>query len=166
VTSILLPFELSPAFYKWGNALPAHACYNILVDIWSGGCNPHLGYALPVLFAYELCSGILSGLGVYRRAHYAVVAVEREASTWRERIDKAIEEFIRTLPPMREAKLEQGMGIDVVESKGVVNEKHNREALADCEALAGELRRATSQMTREQETLRRKESIGPSFSLV
>jgi hypothetical protein len=166
VTSILLPLELSPAFYKWGNALPAHACYYILVDIWSGGCNPHLNYALPVLFAYELCSGILSGLGVYRRAHYAVVAVEREESSWQERIDKAIEEFTRALPPLGDAKLEQGTGIDVAEPKGVVNEETSREAVADREALAGEIRRATSRMTREQETLRRKESIGPSFSLV
>ncbi|KAL2849015.1 hypothetical protein BJX68DRAFT_255624 [Aspergillus pseudodeflectus] len=166
VTSILLPLELSPAFYKWGYALPAHACYYILVDIWSGGCNPHLGYALPVLFAYELCSGILSGLGVYRRAHYAVVAVEREERTWQERIDRAIEEFTRTLPPLGEARLEQGTGIDVAEPKGMVNEEGSREALADREALAGEIRRATSRMTREQETLRRKESIGPSFSLV
>jgi hypothetical protein len=158
VTSILLPFELSPAFYKWGNALPAHACYNILVDIWSGGCNPHLGYALPVLFAYELCSGVLSGLGVYRRAHYAVVAVEREESTWQGRIDKAIEEFTKTLPPMSEAKLREDTSIEQVEP--------NRGALGDREALAGEIRRVTSQMAREQEILRRKESIGPSFSLV
>jgi hypothetical protein len=158
VTSILLPFELSPAFYKWGNALPAHACYNILVDIWSGGCNPHLGYALPVLFAYELCSGVLSGLGVYRRAHYAVVAVEREESTWQGRIDKAIEEFTKTLPSMSEAELREDTSIEQVEP--------NREALGDREALAGEIRRVTSQMAREQEILRRKESIGPSFSLV
>ncbi|CEJ61925.1 hypothetical protein PMG11_10441 [Penicillium brasilianum] len=166
VTSILLPFELSPAFYRWGNALPAHACYNILVDIWSGGCNPHLGYAFPVLFAYELCSGILSGLGVYRRAHYAVVTIEREESTWQERTDKAIEEFTRMPAPPMEGKLSQGMDIDVVQPNGVVNEELNREALAGREALVGELRRATSQMARGQETLRRKESLGPSFTLV
>ncbi|OJJ42389.1 hypothetical protein ASPZODRAFT_76941 [Penicilliopsis zonata CBS 506.65] len=78
VTSILLPFELSPAFYKWGYALPAHSVFQVLVDIWSGGCNPQLDYALPVLFVYELVGLALSVLGVYRRTHYAVLAREAE----------------------------------------------------------------------------------------
>ncbi|BCR96798.1 SNG1 family protein [Aspergillus luchuensis] len=76
VSSILLPFELSPGFYKWGYALPAHAIFQVMVDIWSGGCNPQLDYALPVLFAYEIVGMVLSSLGVYRRAHYAVLAEE------------------------------------------------------------------------------------------
>ncbi|RAL04254.1 SNG1 family protein [Aspergillus ibericus CBS 121593] len=79
VTSILLPFELSPGFYRWGHALPAHSVFQVMVDIWSGGCNPQLDYALPVLFAYEVVGLVVSTVGVYRRAHYAVLAEEKQA---------------------------------------------------------------------------------------
>jgi hypothetical protein len=166
VTSILLPFELSPAFYKWGYALPAHACYNILIDIWSGGCNPQLGYALPVLFAYEVSSGILSGLGVYKRAHYAVVAAEREESTWQEKIDKAITEFTgRRSPPLLRNGTEDVAPDQDVESEGPARRVSSVESIRDREALAGSIWRATSQMNEEQATLRRRESMGPAFSL-
>lgn len=92
ITSILLPFELSPAFYRWGYALPAHSVFNVLIDIWSGGCNPQLYYALPVLFAYEICGLVLSSIGVYRRAHYAVIKQEKEEKDHQERITAAIAE--------------------------------------------------------------------------
>ncbi len=59
VTSILLPFELSPGFYRVGYAIPAHEVYQALVHIWSRGCNPQLAVALPVLFAWEL-AGLLA----------------------------------------------------------------------------------------------------------
>ncbi|PWY69103.1 nitrosoguanidine resistance protein SNG1 [Aspergillus heteromorphus CBS 117.55] len=79
VTSILLPFELQPMFYKGGYALPAHAAFQVLVDVWSGGCNPLLGYAVPVMLAYEVLGVLGSVVGVYRRAHFAVLAeTERE----------------------------------------------------------------------------------------
>jgi hypothetical protein len=99
VTSILLPFELSPAFYQWGYALPAHALYQILIDIWSGGCNPQLDYALPVLFAYELSSLALSCIGVYRRSHLAFVANEGE--------EKKLQECIATTLAEEPADLEK-----------------------------------------------------------
>ncbi|CAI7619698.1 unnamed protein product [Penicillium palitans] len=72
VTSILLQFELLPGFYKVGFGLPAHAVFQVLINIWSGGCNPLL-YALPVLFVYEILGVIFSSIGVYRRAHYASI---------------------------------------------------------------------------------------------
>ncbi|KAL4861203.1 hypothetical protein BDV12DRAFT_208275 [Aspergillus spectabilis] len=168
VTSILLPFELSSAFYKWGNALPAHACYNVLIDIWSGGCNPQLSYALPVLFAYELCSGILSGLGVYKRAHYAVIMVEREESSWEEKINNAIAEFSRTSQPLRGERIGEGadIGPEVdIESEAASERVPSVGSISDREVLAGRIWRATSQMTREQAAARQKDSIGPSFSL-
>ncbi|KAL5340532.1 hypothetical protein BJX70DRAFT_111454 [Aspergillus crustosus] len=167
VSSILLPFELSPAFYKWGYALPAHACYNILIDIWSGGCNPQLGYALPVLFAYELSSGFLSGLGVYKRAHVAVISAEREESTWQERIDKAIAEFSSKSPPLTR-KNSEDVPLDVhgdVESGGPAQRVPTVESKNEREALTGRIWRATSQMNEEQAALRRRESMGPSFTL-
>jgi len=92
VTSILLPFELSPGFYKWGYALPAHGVFNALIDIWSRGCNPQLYYALPVLFVYEILGLILSSIGVYRRSHYAVIKQEMEEKQLQERIAAAVSE--------------------------------------------------------------------------
>ncbi|KAL4881389.1 hypothetical protein BJY04DRAFT_57734 [Aspergillus karnatakaensis] len=166
VTSILLPFELSPAFYKWAYAVPAHACYNILIDIWSGGCNPQLSWALPVLFAYELSSGVLSGLGVYKRAHNAVIAAEREESTWQERIDKAISEFSRRSPSppkttedvVPDQDVEPESPVQRLSTGGTIPD-HDREA------LAGEIWKVTSEMNEEQAALRRRGSMGPSFSL-
>ncbi len=61
IASIVLPFELCPGFFKIGYVFPAHAAYNIMIDIWSGGCNPQLPYALPTMFAWELVSVVLSG---------------------------------------------------------------------------------------------------------
>jgi hypothetical protein len=92
VTSILLPFELSPGFYKWGYALPAHSVFNVFIDIWSRGCNPELNYALPVLFAYEILGLTLSSIGAYRRSHYAVLKQEGEEKALQDRIAAAISE--------------------------------------------------------------------------
>jgi hypothetical protein len=91
VASVQLPFELSDNFYRWGYAMPAHEVYQTLVDIWSGGCNPQLRYALPVLFIVELTSFALSSLGVYRRCHYAVIAEERKEKEFQDRLDTAME---------------------------------------------------------------------------
>ncbi|KAK2759906.1 hypothetical protein FQN54_002640 [Arachnomyces sp. PD_36] len=93
VTSIMLPFDLSPGFYRWGYALPANSIYQVLVDIWSGGCNPQLYYALPVLFAYEIIAMILSSIGVYRRAHYACLAKEQEEKSCRDNVAAALLEL-------------------------------------------------------------------------
>ncbi|RDW76908.1 SNG1 family protein [Aspergillus mulundensis] len=180
VASILVPFELSPALYKWGYALPAHAVYNIFIDIWSGGCNPQLNYALPVLFAYELSSGILSALGVYRRAHYAVVAAEREEKSWQEKIATAVAECTRTtsrvpaplaLSPTqsKESRIapdEDVDDFDAGEGEGRrASSSSVEEGVPDRAELTGRLWRATSQMNIEQASARRKESIGPAFTL-
>jgi len=90
VTSVLLPFELSNGFYRWGYMIPAHEVFATLIDIWSGGCYPSLRYSLPVLFALEISSLILSTLGVYRRSHFAVLAEEHKEKEFRERVDAAI----------------------------------------------------------------------------
>ncbi|OBT75369.1 hypothetical protein VF21_04709 [Pseudogymnoascus sp. 05NY08] len=73
VTSILLPFSLSPSFYRWAYALPAHEAYEALTNNWSSGCNPHLYYALPIL-----------------RCHFAVVAEEAAQEVMRLRIEVAL----------------------------------------------------------------------------
>ncbi|OJJ95945.1 hypothetical protein ASPACDRAFT_1891364 [Aspergillus aculeatus ATCC 16872] len=90
VTSILLPFELAPAFYRWGYALPAHAVFQVIVDVWSRGCNPQLGYALPVLFGFEVLGLLGSTVGVYRRANYAVLDKEKGEREWQEKVAAAV----------------------------------------------------------------------------
>ena len=91
VTSILIPFDLSPGFFKWGFVIPAHEVYQVLVDIWSGGCNPQLYYALPILFSLEVVGLALGALGIFRRCHYAVIAEEQQAASFQKRLDAAMD---------------------------------------------------------------------------
>lgn len=91
VTSILLPFELSPGFYRIGYMFPAHEAYQTLLDIWSRGCNPNLRYSLPILFAWEIVAFVLSALGVFRRSHYAALAEDQQAKQFNERLNAALE---------------------------------------------------------------------------
>jgi len=90
VTSIVVPFDLSSDFYRRAYALPAHEIYQIFADIWSWGCNPQLHYALCIPFAYEISGLILSGLGVHRRCHYAVIAQEIEKAAFQSHLDAAL----------------------------------------------------------------------------
>ncbi|KAK0732188.1 hypothetical protein B0H67DRAFT_549803 [Lasiosphaeris hirsuta] len=91
VTSVILPFDVSPGFYRVGYLFPAHEVYQILTDIWSRGCNPQLRYALPILFAWEILGLSLSSVGVYRRSHYAALGEERQTREFKERLDAAVE---------------------------------------------------------------------------
>ncbi|KAL4993270.1 hypothetical protein BDV10DRAFT_179457 [Aspergillus recurvatus] len=169
VASIMVPFELSPAFYKWAYALPAHAVFNVLIDIWSGGCNPQLYYALPVLFAYELSSGILSGIGVYRRAHYAVIDSEREEKAWQERIANAVAECAgtATATPLRQTQSQaRGVPPDVdVQSDVEPRRVSTVESMPNHEELTDRLWQARTQMAFDEASIRRKDSIGPAFTL-
>lgn len=90
VTSILVPFELSPGVYRWAYVMPAHEVYEVLTDIWSGGCNPKLYYALPILVAMEVVAFGLGMVGVYRRCHYAVLAEEGMELAFKEKIEAAV----------------------------------------------------------------------------
>ncbi|KAJ5157670.1 uncharacterized protein N7482_008770 [Penicillium canariense] len=122
VTSILLPFEVSPGFYRWGYALPAHSIFNVLVDIWSGGCNPQLYYGLPVLFVYEICGLVLSSIGVYRRCHYAVIKQEKDEKAYHERVMAAIAEQQANQLPTEETvedSQETGTPDSELEERGV-----------------------------------------------
>ena len=171
ITSILLPFPLSPAFYRVGYAFPAHAVYQVLTDIWSGGCNPQLEYALPVLFAWELVGLVLSGLGVFRRCHYATVAEERQAKEFEERLDAAValemtkmeeERKAARLEPEDETKSEGSNGHSLVAG-------HSRENEGDSEAfreqLAGVMERVNTRQRQEHEQESVPCSFGPSFDL-
>lgn len=71
VTSSVLPFELSPGFYKWGYALPCHEIYQIEITIMSGGANDSLDVALPVLFAWWIFCLPLAFVALYWRCNRA-----------------------------------------------------------------------------------------------
>ena len=106
VASIVTPLELVPGFFKIGYVFPAHAAYQVLLDIWSRGCNPQLPYALPTLFAWELVAVVGSSIGVYRRAHYAKVAEEGEAKALREKVC-ALMEFEHSQKALRQQQQQQ-----------------------------------------------------------
>lgn len=125
VTSILIPFELSPAFYRWAYAMPAHEVYQVLTDIWSSGCNPQLVYALTVLFAWEVVSLIISAIGVYRGCHFAVLAQEAQEAEFRVKLEAAVaseKEQDRNraqggpLAPVGEAQVVRRRDLDAIET--------------------------------------------------
>ncbi|KAE8167895.1 hypothetical protein BDV40DRAFT_129558 [Aspergillus tamarii] len=113
-TSVLLPFDLSPGFYHWGYALPANSIYQIFIDIWSGGCNPQLDYALPTLFAYEIVAMALSTIGVYRRAHYACIAQEQDEKSCQDTIAAALVD-LRPALAMGQKTMQDGGGRGALE---------------------------------------------------
>ena len=179
ITSILLPLPLSPAFYRVGYAFPAHAIYQVLTDIWSGGCNPQLEYALPVLFAWELVGLVLSGLGVFRRCHYATVAEERQAREFEERLGAAVALEMAKMQEARnaarleredEAKTEEegklqpesGGGHGLVAGRAREDEDDTE---AFREQLANVMERVNTRQRREQEEEGVPCSFGPSFDL-
>ncbi|PQE21524.1 Nitrosoguanidine resistance SNG1 protein [Rutstroemia sp. NJR-2017a BVV2] len=53
VAATIYPFELSPGFYRWGYALPAHEFYSLVVQV-EGGCGNVLHRVLPILFSWEV----------------------------------------------------------------------------------------------------------------
>jgi hypothetical protein len=150
VASVLLPFELSSPFYKWGYAIPAHCLYQILVDIWSSGCNPVLYYALPVLFAYEVSSSILCAIGVHRRCHYAMVKQDQDAEALQVRIDAAVRFEMKKVREQRER--DEGGAAEEVDDE----ERDRRE-------LGEEIERETTRIRREQTNATKVVEFGPSF---
>ncbi|KFY37741.1 hypothetical protein V495_07000 [Pseudogymnoascus sp. VKM F-4514 (FW-929)] len=181
VTSILLPFSLSHSFYRWAYALPAHEAYEALTDNWSSGCNPHLYYALPILFAYEIIGLAATAVGVYRRCHFAVVAEEAGEEAIRLRLEVALKverERSGTLKPsydenntndlpqdtndgasVSKARL-TSLHTDVPKETRTMAEVKNRADMeADIEGLGKEIVRIETRASRGG-------NLGPSFRLV
>lgn len=79
IASAVSPFEVNPAFYRWGYALPTHEVYQVLVQIWSGDCEKQLYRSLPILFAWWVVSLALSILSTSHRCK-AAVAAERTSA--------------------------------------------------------------------------------------
>lgn len=76
VASSVVPFEVSPGFYRWGYVYPAHETYTILVQIWGHGCNNELYRALPILFAWE----VVGLAGAVAANYYRCTQVAKAAS--------------------------------------------------------------------------------------
>lgn len=113
--SALIPLPLCPLFpYRvLGLVMPAHAVYQLLAHVWSGGCNPRraLRPALPVLLAWEAVGLGLSVLGVFRRCHFATVAEERRTHEARERLRAAVAQEIAEMRKKKRpclARMEDG----------------------------------------------------------
>ncbi|RDW74558.1 SNG1 family protein [Aspergillus mulundensis] len=72
VSSTIGPFELSPGFYRIGYVFPAHSLYEILLQIWTDGCNPHLYRALPILWCEWIVGVVLFvvGMGLRTKASF------------------------------------------------------------------------------------------------
>ncbi|KAH6886932.1 hypothetical protein B0T10DRAFT_490508 [Thelonectria olida] len=174
VTSTILPFDLSPGFYRIGYMFPAHELYQVLIDIWSRGCNPQLHYALPILFTWELVSLILSGLGVFRRCHYATMNEERQEKDFKERIDAAVAVEIERLNEARQRRTRptatEREGEPKEEPKETPPETPGSEGGDNEEGVRDELALVLSRMTtRQRRAQERSTSIcnfGPSFNQV
>ncbi|EFX06623.1 nitrosoguanidine resistance protein [Grosmannia clavigera kw1407] len=181
VTSILLPFELAPAFYRVGYIFPAHEVYQALLHIWSHGCNPQLHIALPVLFAWEIAAFVGSIFGVYRRSHYATLADEAQERELQSRIDAAM-----AFRNRRDAS-EEDLGLDSI-STAPTRETRRRsrssttraeellfgpENTAGADGVAATLRQDLHRvMTREEDLFQTEQrrmgracSFGPAFGL-
>ncbi|GKZ16469.1 hypothetical protein AbraIFM66951_000303 [Aspergillus brasiliensis] len=76
VASSITPFEMSPGFYRWGYALPAHEVYSLLAEVWSGGCARQSYRALPILFAWWIVGMVAV---VYATRYRCTTAVRAQA---------------------------------------------------------------------------------------
>jgi hypothetical protein len=152
VTSILVPFELSARFYRWSFAMPAHEVYQTLIDIWSGGCNPQLYYALPILFTLEVVGLLLGAMGVYRRCHYAVLAEEAAEAAFRERLAIGMA-FERKVAEERRNTIIEGSDDIVAQEKREEGE------------LGAAIQQEDSKLQREHTKASRACNFGPSFTL-
>lgn len=159
VTSILLPFELSNGFYRWAYAIPSYEVHQVLIDIWSGGCNPKLHFALPILFAWELIGLVGSALGVYRRCHYAVIAEAAGEKAFREKVDAAI------ASEKKRGQERDGM-METRRSSGVVEGGPGEQGTEAAEE-ADERVKVEDAIRTESKTLKREKTkscnFGPSF---
>ncbi|KAJ6439331.1 nitrosoguanidine resistance protein SNG1 [Purpureocillium lavendulum] len=177
VTSIILPFDLSSPFYRWAYAMPAHEAYEALTDVWTDGCNPHLYYALPILFAYEVSGLVWTTLGVFRRCHCAALTEESAQEAMRLRVEAALvleREHDRRLSvasrrrSRKEGDDEKGEPsmptpaaghLDDQETTNDTDEADRREAEHEMEELGEEINRMETRASKLA-------NFGPSFQLV
>jgi hypothetical protein len=159
VTSILLPFELIPRFYRWSYAMPANAAYRTLTDIWSKGCNPQLRYSLPILFTLEIVSLSLSSLGVYRRCHYALLGQKEQEKSFHERVDIALK-FERS----REKEIRTEERLSMTNRGARPGQDADAEERHE-DSLASMIRQEDAKIKREQTRTNTSAHFGPCFDV-
>ncbi|CAG7565405.1 unnamed protein product [Fusarium equiseti] len=170
VTSTLLPFDLSPAFYRTGYIFPAHELYQVVIDIWSRGCNPQLHYALQILFAWELVGLILSALGVFRRCHFAMLGEDLQKKEFKERLDAAVDFEMRSGNEMEQkhselVKPEVGQNYKATCPEQAISEEGDQERVVRKE-LSLVLEQVNTRQRREQERTSTACNFGPAFNLI
>ncbi|UKZ48010.1 hypothetical protein TrVGV298_002246 [Trichoderma virens] len=167
VTSILIPFSLSSRFYRWAYALPAHEAYEALTDNWSGGCNPHLHYALPILFAYEIIGILFTSVGVYKRCHFAIVAEEVAQEVMRLRVEAAMKLEREQNEPLVSSKDDNGesssLKMGTTNFQNGMQRDTERKKRQDLEKEISEL---DDELVRMNTWASMTESLEPSFKLV
>jgi hypothetical protein len=152
VSSILVPFELSSRFFRWAYAMPAHEVFQVLLDIWSRGCNPQLYYALPVLFSLEVVGLVLGAIGVYRRCHYAVIVEEAQEAAFKDRVAVAI---------AAEKKIAEERRQNAAEGSEDAAAEEKREE----EELEGVIRKEDKELQKRSSRAAAECNYGPTFSL-
>lgn len=75
VASSIIPVELNPGFFRWAYALPAHEVYQMLVQIWSNGCQDQSYRTLPILFAWWIAGLSIAFYSTKRRCQRALEVV-------------------------------------------------------------------------------------------
>ncbi|OBT68616.1 hypothetical protein VE03_01806 [Pseudogymnoascus sp. 23342-1-I1] len=168
ITSILLPFSLSSPFYRWAYALPAHEAYEALTNNWSSGCNPHLYYALPILFAYEMIGLAATAVGVYKRCHFAIVTEEAAQEAMRLRMEVALKhEHARSghLVLSNDGSNTNGLQQDASDNPSIskirtlAEDKNKSDMETEIEELGNEIARMETRATQGG-------NLGPSFKLI
>lgn len=132
--------------------MPAHEVFQILIDIWSGGCNPQLYYALPTLFALEIVGLLICAVGVYRRCHYAVIAEEAAEAAFKDRISVALAAERRLIEERKKSVAE---GSDEIAAEEEREEKELEDVIRD------EDKKLQRRHTRAEKDC----NYGPKFSL-
>ncbi|KAL7923768.1 hypothetical protein ACQKWADRAFT_289251 [Trichoderma austrokoningii] len=172
ITSIVFPFSVMSPFYRLGYGLPAHATYEILTDIWSNGCNPHLDYALPVLFAYEVVGLIATSIGVYKRCHNAVIVEETNKEAMRLRVEAALKmERRHSSLARQETREKRARRTPTAESSHATDdagtlENQSSDDTEEEEEIEDDLQNVDSQIERMQSRASALSNIGPSFRLI
>lgn len=116
VASTISPFELNPGFFRWGYALPSHEAYQVLIQIWSGGCNNRLYRALPIMFSWWIV-GV--PIAVYAMQHRCKTAVASQETLDRAGLENQSEKHAttnETVTPVGSPRRELEQNADSVEA--------------------------------------------------
>ncbi|KAJ6143698.1 hypothetical protein N7471_003151 [Penicillium samsonianum] len=116
VASTISPFELNPGFFRWGYALPSHEAYQVLIQIWSGGCNNRLYRALPIMFSWWTVGVPIAVYAMQHRCKTAVASQETLDRAGLENQSKKHATTNETVTPVGSPRRELEQNADSVEA--------------------------------------------------